>query len=176
MYLCDHCPRAICSEHIPLPAGVNTANSTFVCPACHISIFSKPIQPYFVSVPTNIPFPFRLLKLNDQGFYRGTPSILNQHNSTWVPVLNKDQPLVLQGVYQMAARSQVLDTSLLIIHFILSDISPGGNPAQIVSAMMSAFLTHEELLYREIPFTFANTKDVGEHDKRMEGLMNEIQK
>ena len=47
LYLCDHCPHAICSVHIPLPAGVNTTNSTFICPACHISIFSKPIQLIF---------------------------------------------------------------------------------------------------------------------------------
>jgi hypothetical protein len=46
--MCDGCMRVICSRHIPLPQGAVLGVSTFLCVACHIRAFSKPV-PYFVS-------------------------------------------------------------------------------------------------------------------------------
>jgi hypothetical protein len=46
--MCDGCMRVVCSRHIPLPQGAVLGVSTFLCVACHIRAFSKPV-PYFVS-------------------------------------------------------------------------------------------------------------------------------
>ena len=46
--MCDRCTRVVCSKHIPLPKGTVLGVSIFLCVACHIRAFSKPV-PYFVS-------------------------------------------------------------------------------------------------------------------------------
>jgi hypothetical protein len=55
--MCDGCMRVVCSRHIPLPQGAVLGVSTFLCVACHIRAFSKPV-PYFVSFFFFYPFLF----------------------------------------------------------------------------------------------------------------------
>ena len=49
LWLCDRCSRVVCSRHFPVPNGVDLVNTIFLCIACHLSIFTKPV-PYFVSL------------------------------------------------------------------------------------------------------------------------------
>ena len=73
------------------------------------------------------------------GFYKGDISILSQDLAFWNSALN--DPLHLKVDYQMMAKSHVLDTPLLGVHFILSLISPNSNTARFICETMAAYLT-----------------------------------
>lgn len=156
MWLCDRCTRVVCSKHIPLPQGTDLRNSVFLCVACHLRVFSKPV-PYFVSFIYLFRFFFPNItvtpSLSFQGFYRGDFSLLVKPADSWKPILRS--PLLIGGDYQLTANSQVLADPLLVLHFVLVSISPKGNPARMISEMLGGFLLEESFAYREITFDLA---------------------
>lgn len=88
-----------------------------------------------------------------QGFYEG---VLGPNPESWTPALK--EPLVVQADYQLTATSQVVSESLVLLHFILSNIRPQGNPARTASELLTAFLPDESFMYKEIIFDLTTDK------------------
>jgi adenylate kinase len=91
-----------------------------------------------------------------------------------VPVLSG--PLFVQGEYQLTAQSHVRNDSILLLHFILSSISPAGNPAVLMSEMLRAFLPGDIFQYQEIQFDMSDERSLISHDATLRKLMHEIQR
>jgi len=91
-----------------------------------------------------------------------------------VPVLSG--PLFVQGKYQLTAQSHVRNDSILLLHFILSSISPAGNPAVLMSEMLRAFLPGDIFQYQEIQFDMSDERSLVSHDATLRKLMHEIQR
>jgi hypothetical protein len=72
----------------------------------------------------------------------------------WTPVLKN--PLRIKGSYELTSRSRVLVQSLLILHFRMSSIEPGG-PAAIINQYMQPFL-RDALSYHEISFNLSSER------------------
>ena len=127
--------------------------------------------PIFCKSLTSISFYYFILP---QGFYKGYISILSQDLALWKSALN--DPLHLKVDYQMTAKSHVLDTSLLGVHFILSLISPNGNPARFICETMAAYLTVNTFRYQEVEFNFIEDRQVDLHAIQMAKFVQDIQK
>ena len=63
-----------------------------------------------------------------------------------------NEPVKIQDEYQLTASSQVVSESLLLLHFMLASIPPGGNPARIASELLTTFIPNESFKYEEIVF------------------------
>ena len=109
-----------------------------------------------------------------QGFYRGPASVLLESSDCWVPFFS--HPLAVQGDYQLTTQSQVKKDPLLLLHFILTSISPTGNPAILMSEMLKAFLPGETFLYREIEFNISTDSRLAAHDSILKKLLSEIER
>jgi hypothetical protein len=109
-----------------------------------------------------------------KGFYRGTTSTLGQDASKWIRTL--DEPLILKGNYQMTAKSQVVDTPLLILHFVLDSILTKGNPCAFMADTMSGYLTDNTFMYEEIRFDLTTNEQMDQHDHRMANLIRVVEK
>ena len=76
----------------------------------------------------------------------------------------------------MTAKSHVINTPLLVVHFILSSISPDGSPARFISETMATYLTVDTFRYEEIKFDFTNDGQVDKHDNKMARFVRDVQK
>src|SRR6267154_40794 len=160
----------MCKHHIPLPDGANVTTCVFICIACHLEVFSAP-QPYFVSAPTT--YCVTYLSLFAQGFYNGTNAILNRNPSDWKTPLSA--ALKVNADYQMTAKSHILATPLLVLHFILSSIRPNGNPARFMGDSMGEYLPDGCFQYEEVSFDLTTDTQVALHGNQMNRLVKELQ-
>jgi hypothetical protein len=70
---------------------------------------------------------------------------------------------VLRAEYQLAASSQIVASPLLFLHFILSSIHPGGNPARLASELLTGFLPAQSFLFKEIVFDLSTDDRISKH-------------
>jgi hypothetical protein len=173
--MCDGCTRVVCSQHIPLPRGTTLGVAIFLCVACHIRIFSKPV-PYFVSF---IVYLLRGFSDNNsdsfcfQGFYKGDTTVLGNPSDSWKATF--PEPLLIGGNYQLTSNSQVIADPLLVLHFILVSISPKGNPARIISEMLGGFLQDESFAYEEVIFDLASNELTLEYTNAISVLVQSLE-
>jgi hypothetical protein len=106
-----------------------------------------------------------------QGFYKGA---LSPHPEAWTPALK--EPLVIQADYQLTASSQVVAESLVLLHFILANIRPQGNPARTASELLTAFLPDESFMYKEIVFDLATDQLVARYTAEMVEFVKTLQR
>jgi hypothetical protein len=74
----------------------------------------------------------------------------------------------------MTARSQVINTKLVILHFYLSGLQFNGSPAKILSEYMSAFLDQEALVNRDISFDLSSDLLISEHANQIQQNIREV--
>jgi len=106
-----------------------------------------------------------------QGFYK---SILDPKPACWEAIC--EQPLVLQAEYQLAASSQIIASPLLFLHFILSSIHPGGNPARLASELLTAYLPAESFLFKEIIFDLSADDLISKHTADVISFVKSLEK
>jgi hypothetical protein len=80
----------------------------------------------------------------------------------------------IKGQFQMTARSQVINTRLVILHFYLSGLPLNGSPAKILSEYMSAFLYQEVLITRDISFDLSSDMLISEHANQIQQIREMI--
>ena len=99
---------------------------------------------------------------------------MNNPLNSWKPVL--PSALHTKGNYQLTSSSQVLADPLLVLHFILNSISLKGNPACMISEMLSAFLLDDSFLYKEIVFNVGTDESVLEYSDNIEVLVSSLER
>jgi hypothetical protein len=108
-----------------------------------------------------------------QGFYKGDPSLLVQPSETWDSVLGS--PLLIAGDYQLSASSQILADPLLVLHFVLVSINAKGNPARIISEMLSGYLPDQSFAFEEIIFDLATDELVLTYTNAIANLVHTLE-
>src|SRR5882762_4931128 len=181
--MCNLCDRVMCTNHFTLPADTDTEALIFVCVACHIRAFPKP-SPYFLSsychfisffhfhfiLFVSVPFRRFLMFCKKKGFYKSMKT--KSDATSWNPAFKT--ALEIKGDYQLAASSQIISMPLLLLHFIVNGVSPDGNPAGLISNILTGYL--KDFLYEEIVFDFSTNKLALKYTKRMTNFIESIER
>ena len=91
-----------------------------------------------------------------------------------MPVLKSS--IRIQGDYQLTASSQLLADPLLVLHFVLISINPKGNPARIVSELLSGFLLDQSFVYEEVVFDLSTDALIGKYTHAIAGLVHKLER
>jgi hypothetical protein len=83
--------------------------------------------------------------------------------------------LKVNADYQMTAKSHILATPLLVLHFILSSIRPNGNPARFMGDSMGEYLPDGCFRYEEVSFDLTTDAQAALHGNQMNRLVKELQ-
>jgi hypothetical protein len=102
-----------------------------------------------------------------KGFY-SPQSDLSQDPAKWTPFLS--QALALKGDYQMTAKSQVLYTSIIIIHLVLSGIKTLGCPPLLMFHHLQAYLG-DKVAYHEVSFDFGTLDSISLFEDRIDKVI-----
>jgi hypothetical protein len=73
----------------------------------------------------------------------------------------------------MTAKSQVVSSKLLIVHFALASIMTAGNPAASVCGFLQSFL-QGAIEYREIRFDISSADGIRQHNKALGDMLSEV--
>ena len=84
-------------------------------------------------------------------------------------------PIRIAGSFQMHARSQVSNDTLVILHFVLAGTSHTGTPANVLASYMSSFLSEPRLHFTEVEFDLAESSNAEPHAIRVVELFRQYQ-
>ena len=93
--------------------------------------------------------------------------------TSWNPAFKT--ALEIKGDYQLAASSQIISTPLLLLHFIVNGVSPDGNPAGLISNILTGYLK-KDFLYEEIVFDFSTNELALKYTKRVTNFIESIER
>ncbi|KAG1892029.1 hypothetical protein F4604DRAFT_1912760 [Suillus subluteus] len=135
LYLCDLCPRTMCSRCINVPAAqvdaVNCDDVTFTCISCHLAAqglgAAETRTAYF-------------------GFYRNNLPVL----PTFLPI---------RGALEVSLESQISSVPVVLIHLMLVDFNTSGGPFNLMFQFLTPYFPHGGLAFHELIF------DVGSKSK-----------
>ena len=160
----------MCSDHFDLPSDAHVGDAIFICIACHLCAWGNTKTPYFVSLSS--PFSIVAYSLNSacQGFYSSL-SDLGKPPAAWIKALK--EPLLVKGDYQLTSKLHVLNTRILILHFVLSSIGTAGLTV-LIYEYLKGFLS-DRVKYHEVTFDLGADGAVDAHAATMSALVKPLQ-
>ncbi|KAG1729645.1 uncharacterized protein EDB91DRAFT_1252963 [Suillus paluster] len=128
LYLCDLCPRTMCSRCVDIPVthadAVNCDDVMFTCIYCHLAAQDSRTEEtraaYF-------------------GFYRNNLPVL----PTFLPI---------HGALEVSLQSQISSTPVVLIHLTLVDFETSGRPFDLMYRFLSPYFPRGGIAFHELVF------------------------
>jgi len=85
-----------------------------------------------------------------------------------------DNPMKVQGQFQMTSRSQVNTDNLLVFHFILQSIESIGSPPSLLYHYMQGLIRPGAMIYEEIVFNMGTHEQVINHGRAVNDIVQRL--
>lgn len=80
----------------------------------------------------------------------------------------------INGHIELTSRSQICNSPILILNFILGGVNPSGSPARNMQNVLEPYIAGENLQYHEVVFDIGTLEKAERHTKSMKALANKV--
>ncbi|KAG1861659.1 hypothetical protein F4604DRAFT_1929726 [Suillus subluteus] len=150
LYLCDLCPRTMCSRCVNIPVAhadaVNCDDVKFTCISCHLAAQDPRAEEthttYF-------------------GFYKNNLPVL----PTFLPI---------RGALEISLQSQISSMPVVLIHLRLVDFETSGGPFDLMYRFLSPYFPHGGIASHEIVFDVGSKSKSNRYQVQVRELVHDL--